>query len=103
MTEQVRGWPRSPSQIPATLETTRFKYSSTHTSSVTVRMEQGTLPGTAGTQHLISSGADSSLNQPLSTAVWPWQPNQTYYVRFVTLNGKNALTEDEDNDRLPDQ
>ena len=45
--------------------------------------------------------------------MWPWQPDQTYYVRFVntaatsqaitfTLNGKNTLTDDEDNDRLPD-
>ncbi len=57
---------------------------------------------------------NSALNQPLSTAMWPWQPNQTCYVRFVntaataqsitfTLNGKNALTVDEDNDGLPDQ
>jgi hypothetical protein len=100
-------------QIPVPPEATRLKYSSTHASSVTVRMEQGTLPGTTGTQHLISSGANSSLNQPLSTTGWPWQPNQTYYVRFMntaataqditfTMNGKNAQTEDEDNDRLPD-
>ena len=94
-------------QIPVPPEATRFKYSATHASSVTVRLEQGTLPGATGTQHLVSSGANSTLNQPLSIAVWPWQPDQTYYVRFVnsaataqaitfTLNGKNSLTEDDD-------
>ena len=94
-------------QIPVPPEATRFKVSSTHASSVTVRMEQGTLPGTTGTQHLVSTVANSTLNQPLSAAGWPWQPDQTYYVRFVntaattqaitfTLNGQNALTEDED-------
>ena len=85
--------------IPVPPEATRFKYSATHASSVNVRLEQGTLPGTTGTQHLVSTVANSTLSQPLSTAAWPWQPEQTYYVRFVnsaataqaitfTLNGK---------------
>src|SRR5438105_11811515 len=66
-------------QIPAPPEATRFKYTSTHPDTVSIRIEQGTLPGTTGPQHFASSGADSSLNQPLSTSSWPWQPNQTYY------------------------
>ena len=67
--------------------------------------------GTA--QHYYSSGANVAFNQALSATAWPWQPNQTDYLRIVnhaptaatvalTMNGKNALTEDEDNDRLPD-
>jgi hypothetical protein len=100
-------------QIPVPSEATRFKYSSTHPDTVSIRIEQGTPPGTTGPQHFISSGADSSLNLALSTNSWPWQPNQTYYVRIVnsaataqavTINvdGKNSQTEDEDNDGLPD-
>ena len=112
-------------QIPVPAEATRFKYSSTHDSTVQVRIEQGTLSGTTGNQHYISYGANSTLNRSLATstwpplpgpsyyAAWPWQPNQTYYVRFVNtnasampitfmMNGKNGLTEDEDNDGLPD-
>ncbi len=78
-----------------------------------MRIEQGTLPGVAGNQHYTSSGADSSLNQPLSPSGWPWVPGQTYYVRFVnssggalpitfTMKGRTALTDDEDEDGLPD-
>ena len=112
-------------KIPVSAEATRFKYSAVHMSTVQVRLEQGTLPGTTGSQHFSSSGANSSLNSALATstwppnpgpnqyAVWPWQPNQTYYVRFVnsdaiaqaitfTMNGTNGFTEDEDNDGLPD-
>jgi len=53
------------------------------------------------------------VNQVLSPATWPWVPGQTYYVLFLntsgadqpvtfTMDGKNAQTEDEDNDGLPD-
>ena len=94
-------------------EATRWQCSGTHASAVQVRIEQGTLPGTTGAQHWYSSGANSSFNVALSASSWPWQPDQTYYVRFVnndaaaqsitfTMNGKNALTEDNDNDGLPD-
>ena len=88
--------------------------SSTHASTVQLRLEQGTVPASSGTaQHYSSSGASVAFNQALSATAWPWQPSQTYYLRIVnnaataatvtlTMNSKNALTEDEDNDRLPD-
>jgi hypothetical protein len=101
-------------RIPVPVEATRFKYTSTHSAGIQVRIEVGTLPGVldAETQHYKSFGANSSRNQSLS-ATWWWVPNQFYYVRFVnntpgdepitfTLSGKNALTEDEDTDGLPD-
>ena len=39
--------------------------------------------------------------------MWPWQPNQTYYVRFVNTAATAqavtfTMTEDADEDRLPD-
>jgi hypothetical protein len=100
-------------RIPAPPEATRMKYTSTHSSTMKVRIEQGTLAATSGSQHFISGSSNSNLNQGLVGAPWPWVPNQTYYVRFVntssvdeaitfTLNGKNAQTEDEDSDSLPD-
>ena len=101
-------------QIPVPPQATRMKWTSTHADTVQLRMEQGTLPASSGTaQHYYSGGANAAFNQPLSAASWPWQPNQIYYLRIVnnaasaaavtlTMNGKNALTEDEDNDGLPD-
>jgi hypothetical protein len=90
-----------------------MKYSANHSSAMKIRIEQGTLAVTSGNEHFVSATSNSSLNQALSATSWPWVPNQTYYVRFVntssldegvtfTLNGKNAQTEDEDNDSLPD-
>jgi len=100
-------------QISVPPEATRMKWTATHTSSITIRMEQGTVPGNSGGQHFVSSSANASFNQALSTTSWPWQPNQTYFVRFVnsvasgqpitfTPTGKNAQTEDEDSDGLLD-
>ncbi len=54
-----------------------------------------------------------AFNQALSSTSWPWQPDQKYYLRvmntsgsaqnaMLTMNGKNAATEDEDTDGLPD-
>lgn len=97
--------------VPA--EATRFKYTATHSSSVSVRIEQGTLAAAAGSQHYASAVANSNQNVAVSPSAWPWQPGETYWVRFVnsisspqpiqfTLSGKNAQTEDEDLDGLLD-
>ena len=91
-----------------------MKWTSTYASTVQLRLEQGTVPASSGTaQHYYSSGASVAFNQALSAIAWPCQPSRTYCLRIVnnaataatvtlTMNGKNALTEDEDNDRLPD-
>jgi len=101
-------------QITVPPEATRFKWSSTHAIGLQLRLEQGTLPGTTGTaQHFRTTTANSSANFALSQTVWPWQPGKVYFLRLVnatasavpltlTMNGKNALTEDEDTDGLPD-
>ncbi len=101
-------------RIPVPAEATRLKWTSTHPSTVQLRLEQGTLPIASGTaQHHYSTSANSSFNQPLTTTGWPWQPAHTYYLRIVNnaaapasvtlaLTGLNAATEDEDADGLPD-
>ena len=101
-------------QIPVPPEATRMKWTSTHLAALQLRLEQGTLPGSTGTtQHFRSSSANSSINFALTPTSWPWLPGKTYFLRLVntgatplnlalTMNGKNALTEDEDADGLPD-
>ena len=100
-------------KIAAPAEGTRLKWTSTHPATVQIRVEQGTLPGTTGNQHSNSSVANSTLNQALSPANWPWQPAQTYYLRIVNsgaspasvlvnIAGQNSGTEDEDADGLLD-
>ncbi len=100
-------------QIPVPVEATRLKYTGTHPATITTRLEQGTLPGTSGGQHYSTSTANLTANWPLSPTTWPWVPGQTYYLRLintaataqtvtVNIDGKNAQTEDEDNDGLPD-
>ncbi|GAA5116561.1 pre-peptidase C-terminal domain-containing protein [Luteolibacter yonseiensis] len=100
-------------KISAPAEATRLKWTSTHASTVQIRVEQGTLPAATGNQHSVSSVANSSLNRALTTTDWPWQPGQTYYLRIVNsgtsstpvlvnISGQNSGTEDEDNDGLLD-
>jgi len=78
-----------------------------------LRIENGSPPDTsASTGHYLSTAADSSLNQTLGSS-WPWMPDERFYVTFANtgdteqpvrfqMNGKTALTEDEDNDGLMD-
>ena len=75
-------------RIPVPVETTRMKWLATHSAGVDVRLEQGTLPGTTGSQHWTSGGnSDVPLNVALNSAYWPWQPNQNYYLRIVNSTG----------------
>lgn len=101
-------------QIPVPPEATRMKWTSTHLAGLQLRLEQGTLPASTGTaQHFRSTSANSSINFALTPTSWPWVAGQTYFLRLVnsgatslnlalTMNGKNAITEDEDADGLPD-
>jgi hypothetical protein len=77
-------------------------------------MEQGSIPALTGDQHHASYGSDVSFNQGVTPSdYWPWVANATYYLRIVNsgssnapvtlaMDGKNAVTEDEDQDGLPD-
>ena len=102
-------------RVDAPAQATRLKVFGTNASSVSLRLEQGTLPQASGTAHWISSGANPSLNQALvsGSSSWPWQTANSYYLLItnttgsaqpftVRFDGRNAATEDEDNDGLPD-
>jgi hypothetical protein len=98
--------------VTAPPDATRWKHTSTHSSGIEIRIEQGSLTPETGPVHYSSGGAvDSSLNQPLTA--WPWVPGPVYYIRFVNptgaalpidfqMGGRNATNEDEDHDGLPD-
>ncbi len=100
----------------------RWKHSSTHATNISVYMDQGTLPtrtgniwagsGTNSANSRLLVSWDTASKQYIPTA-WPWVPGQTYYLLAtnmtaspqlfsLNLDGRNAATEDNDNDTLPD-
>jgi large repetitive protein len=96
--------------VPA--EATRWKHSSIHSTNLQLSIEQGTVPYKSSNDDFRSSGTNSFLNQYLLTA-WPWVPNQSYFLTVTnisanpepltfSMDGKNAITDDNDNDLLPD-
>src|SRR5207249_3912345 len=76
-------------------------------------LENGFLPTKTTSDDWQSGGtANSFLNQYL-LASWPWQPNANYYLTVTNttaspqtfsfaMDGRNALTDDNDLDGLPD-
>ncbi|PWU17107.1 MAG: hypothetical protein C5B50_12020 [Verrucomicrobia bacterium] len=85
-------------------DATRLQLYATNSASVIFTLEQGTLPQVSGGAHWRSSGANVSLNQPLSLSFWPWQPDQSYYLLVTNSSassqpfalfseGRNTFTE----------
>ena len=96
-------------------EAARWKHTSTHTTNLQIFMEQGTVPYKTSGDNFRSTTANSSLNQYLLNTflAWPWVPNQSYFVTVTnvsagtepltfTMDGRNTVTDDNDNDLLPD-
>ncbi len=98
--------------VPA--DARRWVSSSTHSNTVWLYLEQGTIPMPPSEYHWTSGGAaNSTLNQQLYNTAWPWLPAYSYYLlvtnntaltqNFVfNLNGQNSATDDYDGDGLPD-
>jgi len=93
----------------------RWRSYTTNADSVVFYLEQGTIPIPAPySAHLQSWGANVYWNTSLlNTNSWPWFPDQTYFLMVTNttateqpftfqMDGRSALTEDEDNDGLPD-
>lgn len=105
-------------RFPVPANATRVKIDTLHTATgVRVKLEQGAPPDPSAsvTSHLQSPNtlpASFIINRTLG-ATWPFLHSQDYYLLLtnttaapigstVTMKGVNALTEDEDNDGLPD-
>lgn len=98
--------------VPA--DARRWIHTSTHSNTVWLYLEQGSVPLPPSNYHWTSGGyPDSTLNQQLYSSTWPWLPAYSYYLlvtnttaftqNFVFhMNGQNAATDDNDNDGLPD-
>ncbi|MBA4146869.1 MAG: hypothetical protein H0X66_02055 [Verrucomicrobia bacterium] len=93
-------------------EATRLKLINTHSSLVKLHMEQGTLPLKTSADDWRSTTANSLLNQYLGG--WPWKPGKAYFLVAsnttanvqtlkIQTDGKNAVTDDEDNDGMLDE
>jgi large repetitive protein len=96
--------------VPA--DATRWKHTSVHSNDVQLALENGTYPLNAASDDWRSVSANGALNISLRGS-WPWVPNVSFFLlmtnktdqaRTVTFNmdGKNAATEDDDNDGILD-
>lgn len=96
--------------VPA--DGTRWKHSSIHSNDVKLALENGTLPMLAPSDDWRSVSANGALNVALR-GPWPWVTNVSFFLymtnttnvpRTVTFNmdGKNAATDDDDNDGILD-
>lgn len=93
-------------------EGTRWKHTSVHSNVVQLALENGTSPVLGAADDWRSSIANSYLNVPLR-GPWPWVTNVAFFLlitnssanpQTVTFNmdGKNAATDDDDNDGILD-
>src|SRR5262249_10171992 len=96
-------------------DASRWKHSAIHSNQVQILIANGTLP-TATTFGWRSSVANSTLSQALGPPAgnWPWVPNVNYFLMvtnttsvpqpfYIALDGKSIITDDSDNDGLPDR
>lgn len=98
--------------VPA--DARRWIHTSTHSNTVYLYLEQGAPPNPPSGYHWYSGGAaNSTFNQQLYNASWPWRPGYMYFLlvtnttalpqNFVfNMNGQNSATDDYDGDGLPD-
>ena len=93
----------------------RWVHTAIHSNPVSLFLDQGSVPTKTTSDHAYWIGQqNTSFNVYLRTPnSWPWQPNYMYFL-FVTNNsaiaqpfsfrmdGRNAATDDNDGDGLPD-
>jgi hypothetical protein len=71
--------------VPASA--TRILFNASNSVNVVLSLEQGTIALAGGPAHWVSSGANSSLNQSLTTPNnWPWQPGHSYYLAVTNTS-----------------
>lgn len=105
-------------------EATRWKHIAAHVAEVTAMLDQGSIPNrsqriwissSANSTHSYSLvGAWDPANKQYKSGTWPWVPGHSYFMMVtnatttaqeftLTMDGRNAETEDNDLDTLPDQ
>jgi Listeria/Bacterioides repeat len=93
-------------------DATRWKHTSTHVLGVGLYLENGYLPTKTASDDWRSTTANSTLNQYLLGG-WPWEPDANYFLTLTnttssaqpysfTMDGRNAVTDDNDLDGMPD-
>jgi hypothetical protein len=93
-------------------DATRWKHTSVHTNTVTLALENGTYPTLGPSDDWKSTTVNGALNVSLR-GPWPWVTNVSFFLLMtnatnlphtVTFNmdGKNAATDDNDNDGILD-
>jgi hypothetical protein len=102
-------------RVPVPADATSWRHSNTHSATVQLYLDQGTLPDLSLISPYAiwqsSGGADSQLIQFLYG--WPWVTNQNYYFLAtntsasaqsltIRMDGRNAVSDDSDGDGLPD-
>jgi hypothetical protein len=99
-------------RIDVPSEGTRWKHTSVHSNIVQLALENGTYPTLSQSDDWRSASANGFLNVPLR-GPWPWVTNVPFFLlmsnrsdqpQTVTFNmdGKNAQTDDDDNDGILD-
>jgi hypothetical protein len=105
-------------------EATRWKHIAAHVGEVTAMLDQGSIPNrsqriwmssSANSTHSYSLvGQWDSAAKQYKSGTWPWVPGHSYFMLVtnasttaqeftLTMDGRNAQTEDNDLDSLPDQ
>ena len=97
--------------VPA--DARRWVSTYTHSNTVWLYLEQGTVPKLNEYNWTSGGAANSVLNQQLYNVSWPWLPGYSYFLlvtnntglaqNFVfNMNGQNSANDDYDGDGLPD-
>lgn len=98
-------------QVIVPHEATRWRHSTLRSGNVQVRVENGSLPTPSGSVHFAEPAWSPGLSILLNN--WPMLPDFTYFVMLknegtepeevtFSMDGRNAITDDEDQDGLPD-
>lgn len=99
-------------RVLAPQEARRWRHTSVHNTNIQVAIEQGTLPRQNSTDDYRATTNNSSFNRDLYSG-WPWVTNVIYFISVtnsstlaepfqLSMDGRNAETDDNDNDLLPD-
>jgi large repetitive protein len=92
----------------------RWIHYATNAATVRIYIDQGSCPTVTSQDHYSCQSVNCTLNRDLFTANnWPWHSGYMYFITitntsassqpfYFRMDGRNCLTDDNDNDMLPD-